>query len=78
MKSDRTTLIILIMFMLLIIPARVSFSRQIEEKKLEVAEQKCIELVEVMAKKGIEGFRWNDKTCGKCYPEQARQRRCEL
>lgn len=78
MKPDRITLVIFVVFMLLILPAQMMFSRQIEERRLEVAEQRCIELIEMMERRGIDGFRWNGESCGKCYPKQAMQRECEI
>jgi len=53
-------------------------SEQVKADRREVEKQKCVELIEMLEGRGIRGFRWNGKSCGKCYPEQFWQGKCEL
>lgn len=78
MIPDRTTLFVLIASLLLIFPAQRILSVRIKAEKLAIEKQKCEELIEMLEAKGIEGFRWNGESCGKCYPEQFWQGKCEL
>ena len=78
MIPDRTTLFVLIVSLLLIFPAQRVLSEQIKADRLVIEKQKCAELIEMLEGRGIEGFRWNGESCGKCYPEQLRQGKCEI
>ncbi len=75
MIPDRTSLFVLIISLSLIFPAQRIL---LERTKVEIEKQRCMELIEMLEEKGIEGFRWNGKNCGKCYPEQFWQGKCEL
>ncbi len=65
MKPDRTTLVVLIICLLSLIPAQRVFMEVAEEKQLVAKEQRCVELIEMLEKRGIEGFRWNGENCGR-------------
>ncbi len=78
MKPDWTTLVILIISLLCHIPAQRVFMEIDKDRQLAVKEQRCVELIEMLEKRGIEGFRWNGEFCGKCYPEQVIAGICEV